>query len=143
MRPLTDTPVSRLRLVVARLARQLRQYSLDTEVTVSMFSALSSVERLGLVSLGQLAAVEQVQPPTLTRIVSRLEDLGLVAREVDAGDRRVARVRLTPEGVRFLQQNRTRRNAFLAARMRKLSAQELATLEKALPVLERLLEDDG
>ncbi|MDQ1446592.1 MAG: hypothetical protein QOI20_3056 [Acidimicrobiaceae bacterium] len=133
---------SRLRLAVARMARQLRQQTPEGEVTVSMLSALSSVERLGLVSLGELAAVERVQPPSMTRIITRLDDLGLVARETDAADRRVARVRVTPEGTRFLQRNRTRRNAFLAARLRTLAPEDVAALEAALPVIEKLLEDD-
>ncbi|MDQ1438850.1 MAG: hypothetical protein QOK43_2479 [Acidimicrobiaceae bacterium] len=133
---------SRLRLAVARMARQLRQQTPEGEVTVSMLSALSSVERLGLVSLGELAAVERVQPPSMTRIITRLDDLGLVARETDAADRRVARVRVTPEGTRFLQRNRTRRNAFLAARLRTLAPDDVAALEAALPVIEKLLEDD-
>jgi DNA-binding MarR family transcriptional regulator len=137
----TET-ASRLRLVIARLARLLRQQTLDNEVTVSMFSALASIERLGLVSLGELAAVERVQPPSMTRIVSRLEELGLVTRAIDAADRRIARVQATTEGTRFLQRNRTRRNAFLAARMRKLSVEELAALEAALPVMEKLLEGE-
>lgn len=139
----TDTQTAaRLRLVVARLARTLRQQTTDGDVTMSMVSALASVEQLGPVALGELAAVERVQPPTLTRIVGRLEGLGMVARQIDPTDRRIALVRVTPEGAKFLERNRKRRNAFLASRIAKLSADEVATLESALPVLEKLLEDD-
>jgi DNA-binding MarR family transcriptional regulator len=134
---------SRLRLAVTRLARVLRQQTSDGDVTVSMLSALASVERLGLVSLGELAAVERVQPPSMTRIVGHLDDAGLVVRETDAADRRIARVRTTPEGVRLLERNRKRRNAYLADRLRTLSASDLAALDAALPVLERLLEDEA
>jgi DNA-binding MarR family transcriptional regulator len=134
---------SRLRLAVTRLARVLRQQTSDGDVTVSMLSALASVERLGLVSLGELAAVERVQPPSMTRIVGHLDDAGLVVRETDAADRRIARVRATPEGVRLLERNRKRRNAYLADRLRTLSASDLAALDAALPVLERLLEDEA
>lgn len=142
--PLTvDTHLaSRLRLTVARLARLLRQQTTDQTVSVSMLSALASVERLGQVTLGELAAVERVQPPSMTRIVARLEELGLVAREVDTADRRVARARLTDEGARFLKRNRKLRNQFLAERMKSLTPDEMAAVEAALPVLEKLLEDD-
>ena len=140
----TDSQLaSRLRLAIARLARLLRQQMTDGSVTVSMLSALASVERLGQVTLGELAAVERVQPPSMTRIVGRLEELDLVAREVDAGDRRVARVRVTAEGARFLKRNRTLRNVFLAERMKTLTTVEVIALEQALPVLEKLLEDEG
>ena len=140
----TDSQLaSRLRLAIARLARLLRQQTTDGSVTVSMLSALASVERLGHVTLGELAAVERVQPPSMTRIVGRLEELGLVVREVDAVDRRVARVRVTAEGARFLKRNRTLRNVFLAERMKTLTTVEVIALEQALPVLEKLLEDEG
>lgn len=133
---------ARLRLAVARLARLLRQQTTPGDVTVSMTSALASIERLGHVALGELAAVEAVQPPTLTRIVGRLEELGLVKRQIDPTDRRVALVRITPEGTKFLDKNRKRRNAFLASRIQRLSAHEVAALEAALPVLEKMLEDE-
>ncbi|HEV7887250.1 MAG TPA: MarR family transcriptional regulator [Acidimicrobiales bacterium] len=137
----SDT-ASRLRLAVARLARLLRQQSTEGEITVSMLSALASVERLGPVALGELAAVERVQPPSLTRIVGRLEELGLVARAADPADRRIVRVSPTPEGTRLLARNRRRRDAFLAERMQLLNPDEVAAVEAALPVLERLLEGD-
>jgi DNA-binding MarR family transcriptional regulator len=138
---LDTNTASRLRLVVARLARLLRQQAAEGEVSFSMLSALASVERLGLASLGELAAVERVQPPSMTRIVAHLEELGLVAREADAADRRVARVRITADGTRLLDRNRKRRNAFLADRLRGLSPDDVAAVEAALPVLEKLLED--
>ena len=71
--------VVQLRLAVMRLARRLRQQT-EGEITASQLSALSSVDRLGPLSLGALAAVERVRPPTLTRIVGRLEAAGLVVR---------------------------------------------------------------
>ena len=139
-----DTHIAaRLRLAIARLARLLRQQTTDGNVTVSMISALASVERLGQVTLGELASVERVQPPSMTRIVGRLEGLGLVAREIDGADRRIARVRVTQEGAKFLKRNRALRNVFLAERMKSLTSDEIAALEQALPVLEKLLEDDA
>ncbi|MEA3077232.1 MAG: hypothetical protein QOF60_2140 [Actinomycetota bacterium] len=133
--------VAGLRLVVGRLARRLRQQA-GGEVTPSMHSAMVSVERLQPVPLGELAAVERVQPPTITKLVAKLEDLGYVVREADGRDRRIARVRLTPDGVRHLAQSRKRKDAYLAERLRRLDPGDRKLLEQALPVLERLVGDE-
>src|SRR3989442_15724376 len=100
--------IPRLRLVLTRLGRRLRQQSAG-DVTATMLSALSSIDRLGPLTLGELAAAERVQPPTVTRVVGRLEEQGLVEREADPADRRVARVRSSAEGRRFLARNRNRK----------------------------------
>src|SRR3954451_10737040 len=131
----------RLRLGVMRLARRLRQQS-EGDVTASMLSALSTIENRGPITLGALAGVERVSPPSMTRIVTQLEERALVTRQVDASDRRVARVSITTPGRKLLQQNRTRKNAYLAAKVRGLSPDERALLQAALPVLERLVEDE-
>ena len=129
----------RLRLVIARVARLLRQHvDVDTGLSTTLLSALATVDRIGPVTLGDLAAAERVQPPSMTRIVTKLEDRGLVLRVVDARDRRVARVEVTAEGRRLLHRSRTRKNAFLAQRLKSLSSEELAALNAALPILERL-----
>ena len=132
---------SRLRLAVMRLARRLRQQA-DGDVTPSQISALSSVDRLGPLTLGELSAVERVQPPTMTRIVAGLEEQGLATREVDAKDRRVARVHLSVAGRRLLEQSRTRKNAFLASRIRTLPTDDRDVLARAAELLERLLETE-
>ena len=131
----------RLRMAVMRLARRLRQQA-EGEVTPTLLSALSTVERTGPLSLGELAAAERVQPPTVTRAVARLEELGLVRREADPADRRVSRVQVTPEGRRYVQRSRTRKDAYLAQRLRSLDPTEQALLAEALPLLERLVGDD-
>jgi DNA-binding MarR family transcriptional regulator len=129
-----------LRLVVMRLARRLRQQA-EGEVTPSQLSALSTVEHLGPLTLGELAAAEQIQPPSMTKIVSGLEQHGFVVREPDAKDRRIARVRISDEGRRFVARSRTRRNAYLAARLKGFDAEERALIERALPLLERLVDE--
>src|ERR687886_780902 len=86
-----------LRLAVGRLARRLRQQT-EGGLTASQFSALSSISHYGPITLGQLAAVERLRPPSVTRMVSNLEDAGLVLRRADADDRRVCRVETTPLG---------------------------------------------
>ena len=88
---------SRLRLAVTRLHRRLRQQAAGG-LTQSQASALASIGQLGSPTLGELAARESVQPPSMTRIVAALEQMGLVTRVIDAADRRVARVTLTDQG---------------------------------------------
>ena len=134
---------SRLRLSVTRLARRLRQQaSAEAELSPSQVATLSSVERLGPITLGDLASVERVQPPTMTRIVSGLEEAGFVSRQVDPKDRRIARVETTVAGQRFLERTRSRKNAYLAARVRTLDPDDRAVLARAAILLERLLEGE-
>jgi DNA-binding MarR family transcriptional regulator len=131
---------ARLRLAVLRLSRQLRQ-QLVGGVTQSQVSVLSSVERLGSPTLGELAASEKVQPPSMTRQVDTLVAAGLLAREVNTDDRRIVRVRLTAGGERTLQRNRSVRTAFVAARLKRLPAAERARMEELVGLLERLVEE--
>ncbi len=126
-----------LRLAVGRLARRLRQVQLGG-LSSSQVSALSAVERLAPVRLGDLAAFEGVTGPTLTKIVTHLETIGLVARTADAADRRAARITLTAEGRERLQRIRSDRDAFLEHRLRNLDPDDRAALAAALPVLRGL-----
>lgn len=133
---------SRVRMVVMRLSRRVRQEVMGGDVSFSMLSALATVERCGPMTLGELAAAERVQPPSMTKIVGRLEELGFVVREVDANDRRVARVQTTRDGRRLVDRSRSRGSAYIASRLATLAPDERAVVEAALPVLERLLEGD-
>jgi DNA-binding MarR family transcriptional regulator len=130
---------SRLRMVVARLSRRLRQEA-NEGATPSQLAALATVERHGPITLGELAGHERVRPPTMTRIVAGLEETRLLRRETDPSDRRVARVTITPEGSRLLARSRTRKDAFLASLLEQLDADELAVVERAVPILEGLVE---
>ena len=134
---------SHLRLAVARLTRRIRQEAAITgeELTASTQGALATIERLGPITLGELAAVEQVQPPSMTRIVARLEEWGYVTRVVDPADRRVARAVITDAGRDLLAHSRTRRDAYLARRVAELTDAERALLARAVPLLERLQDD--
>jgi DNA-binding MarR family transcriptional regulator len=133
--------VTRLRLAVMRLARRLRQQA-EPGVTPSMLSALASIESRSSVSLKELAELERVQPPTLTKIVARLEEAGLVRRDAAPEDRRVARVSLTAQGKQFIQRARSRKNAYLARGLRKLDTRDIEALGAAVDALEKLLEED-
>src|SRR5262245_36494270 len=99
-RPDTDVGVmaAHLRVNVTRLARLLRRLG-DTGLSPSQISALTSIERHGPLTLGALADHERVAPPSVTKVVAKLEELGLVERKADAADRRVAHVSVTPAGV--------------------------------------------
>jgi DNA-binding MarR family transcriptional regulator len=137
--PDTVELAARLRLAVTRLARRLRQEA-EAGITPSMLSALSSAERQGPVTMRDLCAAEQVQPPTMTRIVAALVAAGLVVREADAQDGRVAWVKVTADGRRLLERSRRRKEAFLARALRELDPRDVATLEAAADVLERFIE---
>jgi DNA-binding MarR family transcriptional regulator len=137
----TGDVAARLRLVIARLARQLRHHT-SAGLTPSQHSALASVDIHGPLRLGDLARREQVTPPTITRIVSRLEDDGLVVRTTERADRRHAQVRITDEGRRRMAESRHRRTAWLAERLGSLAPADQEHLRSALPVLEALAAVD-
>jgi DNA-binding MarR family transcriptional regulator len=134
-----DLP-ERLRLVVTRLARRLRQQA-EAPISPTQSSALATIDRRGPLTLGELAEIERVQPPTITAAVGRLEEQGLVDRRRDPEDRRVARAQVTAAGRKLLKETRSRTSAYLERRVAELPARDRATLERAAAVLERLLEE--
>lgn len=127
-----------LRVAVMRMARRLRSERADDSLTLNQLSAMGTLSGQGQLTLGDLAAAEKVQPPSMTRIVSALEEQGLVSREGDKGDKRLVLVRLTEAGSELLAANRRRRDAWLNKQLRTLSAEEREALRKAAPVLEKL-----
>jgi DNA-binding MarR family transcriptional regulator len=129
---------SALRISVMRLARRLRSERTDETLTLSQLATLGTLDRHGPMTLGELAAHERVQPPSMTRIVSSLEDRGLVVREPDVTDRRLVIVRRTAEASALLTVDRRRRDAWLARRLRELTSDEHETLRRAVPILEKL-----
>ena len=131
---------ARLRLAVTRLYRPLRQ-QVSGGLTPSQISALATAARLGEATLGELAAAEQVQPPSMTRMVVGLEAAGLLERLVDPTDGRVVRARVTAEGRRTLQRIRSLRNAVLVRRLQRLAPGERRQLADLVPLLERLVEE--
>jgi DNA-binding MarR family transcriptional regulator len=136
-----DELASRLRVAVVRLNRKLRQQAL-AGLSPAQASALGTVNRLANPTLGELAAAEQVQPPTVTRLVASLESAGLVARETDDVDRRVVRVRITAEGRRNLQRIRSLKNAYLNRRLAALDPAEQQLAESMTSLLEHLVADE-
>ena len=138
--PVDTDPVdvaARLRYSVFRLARLLRQQD-DSGHAPAVLSALAIVDREGPLTLGELAAQEQLSPPTITKVVDTLVERGFVERIRDESDGRIRRVRATARGRRQLEASRTRRTAWLATQLRDLPPEELDRLAAALEVLERL-----
>jgi DNA-binding MarR family transcriptional regulator len=143
---LTTPPVAdvagHLRLVVARTARRLRQEA-DAGLGPSLISALATIDRHGPLTPSELAAHERVQRPTATRLLARLEDAGFVERAPDPGDRRSSLISVSTAGRTLLRRQRSRKNAYLARRLAALDPDDVATLERAAAILERMLDEEG
>jgi len=125
------------------MARRLRQQAgTEGEASPTLMAALGTVEREGPLTPSALADRERIQRPTATRVVARLEERGLVNRTPDRSDRRVAHVAITPAGSALLARVRSRKNEYLARRLRELTPAEQGTLSEAAAILERLLESE-
>src|SRR4051794_16234869 len=135
---------SRLRLAIVRTARRLRQEAAEgaTELTPTAVSALATIERHGPLTPSELAGIERVKRPTATRTLRVLEDGGLISRAPDPGDGRSCLVSVNAAGRERLRRLRSRKNAYLARRMRNLSAEEIETLERAAEILDRMREGE-
>ena len=132
---------SRLRLAVARTARRLRQEA-GGGLSPTLTAALASIENHGPLTPSELADRERIKRPTATRLIGTLEDGGHVTRTSDPSDRRSSLIAVTPEGRELMRTLRTRKDAYLAQRLSKLTAEERETLARAADLLERLLEED-
>lgn len=128
---------SRLRLSATRLARRLRQES-SAGLSPSQLSALAVIANHGPMTLGALAEQERVAPPSITKVVSKLESDGLVTRTPCPDDRRVCRVAVSPDGAALLDETRRRKTAWLTARISELDPERQRRLADALDVLDEL-----
>jgi DNA-binding MarR family transcriptional regulator len=134
---------SELRLSVMRLRRRLaRERHPDNVLSMGAMAVLGCLNRFGDLTVGDLAAQERVQPPSMTRIVNALEEGGYVARRAHETDGRQVVVVLSERGRTTLLADRARRDAWLAQRLRGLTADERDTLRRAAPILERLANSD-
>src|SRR6476659_10131324 len=136
----TDSALaSSLRISVARLTRRLRvERDPDNELSVGQLSVLGSLFRNGECTVGELAAHERVQPPSMTRTVNCLHEGGYVVRRKNDADGRQVVVALSEKGLQTLAADRRRRDAWLAQRLRELTPDERSVLRQAAPILERL-----
>ena len=131
---------SALRPAVMRLARRLRQMRDDDDLDLgsNQLSAMAVLLNSGDLTMGELAAAEKMQPPSMTRIVNALEERGLVARAADPRDRRASRVSLTGSGRQILLANRRRRDQWLAKRLAELDPAEREVLRESVRILEKV-----
>jgi DNA-binding MarR family transcriptional regulator len=129
----------RLHSAAIHLLRRLRRVDAKTGLSGPRLSALSVVVFGGPLTLGELAAAEQVKPPTMTRLVRALEAQRLVVREPDDHDGRVVRLRATVKGRALMAEGRARRVSVLAEGLRTLETSELDALDGAIETLERIV----
>ena len=122
------------------MARRLRQEA-GAGLSPSQTSALATIELHGPLTPSELAVREQVQRPTVTRVLVRLEEAGLIERAADPADGRACLLSTSPEGRALMKRVRSRKNAYLSRRISKLEDSDVETLERAAEVLEQMLED--
>jgi len=127
-----------LREAIMRLNRRLRQARAVGDLTFSQLSALTSLQLAGALTPRELADVERVQPPTMTKIVGKLEERGLVARTPHPTDRRQVILAATEEGRAVYAQFEKARNEWLALQLAKLTEDERDTLERAAQILRQV-----
>ncbi len=127
-----------LRIAVMRFSRRLRSQRVDTSVTLTQLSAMSTLRRHGAMSAGELAAHERVQPPSMTRVVGALEAMELVTRTPHPTDGRQVIIELTPAAHALLDAEARAREAWLFGRLEQLSAQEREILQDAATIMDKL-----
>jgi DNA-binding MarR family transcriptional regulator len=136
----TTELASELRVSLMRITRRLRVERPDQGLTLTQLAVLGTLDRHGALTLGELAAHEKVQPPSMTRTTAALEAAGLVTRVTDPSDRRQVMVQMSRAGLSLLHDDRRRREAWLAERLEQLTAEERALLHEVAPLLDRLAQ---
>ena len=138
----TAALASTMRVSVMRLSRRLRSERADHGLSLTQVATLATLDRHGPLTPRELADHEKVQPPSMTRILARLEERALITRTPHASDGRQHLVALTPAASDLLREDRRRRDAWLARRLSALLPDERATLRAAAPILEALARGD-
>lgn len=141
--PLTDA-AARLRMAIVRTGRRLRQEAAaeSSGLTPTSTAALATIERHGPLTPSELAELERVKRPTVTRTLGCLDREGSIERTPDPADGRSSLVAVNAAGRERLRRLRGRKNAYLAKRMRDLPAEDVAALERAAEILEGMLESE-
>ncbi|KAB8191425.1 MarR family transcriptional regulator [Nonomuraea phyllanthi] len=129
---------SALRVSMARLTRRLRRQAAAHSLTPTQFATLAAVERHSGITPGELADLEKVQPPSMTRVIGVLEERGLVSRSPHPTDRRQVTVSVTEAAQKLLKEERRRKEAWLTQRLKELTPEERSVLRQAAPILEKL-----
>jgi DNA-binding MarR family transcriptional regulator len=133
-----------LRIAIVRTARRLRQEAAaeTSGLTPTSVAALATIERHGPLTPSEIAEIERVKRPTITRTLRCLEREGLIDRAADPHDGRSSLIGVNGAGRERLRRLRGRKNAYLAKRMREMTDEEVETLERAAEILERMREGD-
>jgi DNA-binding MarR family transcriptional regulator len=134
-----DAVAERLHTAAVHLSRRLRVEDEARGISGPRLSALSVLVSEGPIRIGRLAQIEQVEPPTMTRLVDAMERDGLVRRRPDPKDRRAVVLGVTAKGKGVLNAHRAQRVAMLAAGVRSLSPAQVATLARGVEILERMV----
>lgn len=129
-----------LRLVIGRLIRSIRRHNAGG-LTPSQVSALATIEEFGPIRISDLAIHESVGAPVATRVTTSLEDLGYIKRIQDAQDKRACLVELTTSGHKVLKSLWEERTVGINQQIQMLSKSEIAALNAALPVLDKLAKN--
>ncbi|MFK3981465.1 MarR family winged helix-turn-helix transcriptional regulator [Micromonospora sp. NPDC050397] len=129
---------SQLRDAITRLNRRVRQSRPVGELTLTQLSALTSLELAGALTPRELADTERVQPPTMTKIVAKLEERGLVRRTPHPTDRRQVILSTTDSGREVFAQFERARNEWLGHRLAELTPEERETLRQAAVILQKV-----
>lgn len=127
-----------LRVALTRISRRLRAQRGEADLPEGQFGVLTVLHKEGAMSPGELAAHERVRPPSMTRAVNRLVELGLVEKVEHETDRRQVVVRLTAAGVDEVTETRRRRDAWLTQQLTSLTDDERETLARASELLIRI-----
>ena len=133
---------NRLRPVLLRLNRQLRREIHSLGVTGGQVSLLVQIKYRPGIGIRELAALERISVPGMSKFVSRLEEAGLVQRAPVEGDQRRVGLTLSPAGQKVLRSVKSRRTAWLSARLRELDPDELEAIDAAIEPLAHLLSED-
>ncbi len=145
-RPRAATPTgaaalaAELRVALMRAVRRLRAEKSDADLSDSQLSVLALLERAGPSTPREIAAHERVQPPSMTRTLTALLELGLVTRTEHPSDRRQVLIAITEAGATTVRETRRRRDAWLARRLAALSSDEREVLARACDILRRIAD---
>jgi DNA-binding MarR family transcriptional regulator len=129
---------SELRVAVMRLARRLRTERPDTGLSLTQIATLGTIDRHGSLTPREIAEHERVQPPSMTRVLAGLEQLGLIVRTPHSRDGRQHLVSLTKAAQDLLREDKRRREAWLAQRLAELTVEERELLAAAAPIIDRI-----
>ncbi|WP_102145826.1 MarR family winged helix-turn-helix transcriptional regulator [Mycobacterium hubeiense] len=143
MKDLDARLASDLSLAVVRLARQLRFRRAESPISLSQLSALTTLAKEGAMTPGALAIRERVRPPSMTRVIASLVELGFAVRTADPADGRQVLISVSPAGARLVEEEKRASQEWLAKRLAKLTSEERKTLMTAADLMLAIVEESA